>query len=107
MLQRIRTHTPTPTPFLSLMLDMLTFFADTYLEVFKFKDPPLHDPCAVAYVIAPHLFKVERLRVDVETASELSAGQTVCDIWHQSSREKNVDVCMVRGCAAKSRGRRF
>lgn len=26
-------------------------------QVFKFDDPPLHDPCAVAYVIAPHLFK--------------------------------------------------
>ena len=24
----------------------------------QFEDPPLHDPCAVAYVIAPHLFKV-------------------------------------------------
>lgn len=23
----------------------------------QFEDPPLHDPCAVAYVIAPHLFK--------------------------------------------------
>ena len=34
------------------------FFADTYADVFRFEDPPLHDPCAVAYVIAPHLFKV-------------------------------------------------
>ncbi len=31
---------------------------DTYKQVFMFEDPPLHDPCAVAYVIAPHLFKV-------------------------------------------------
>ena len=26
-------------------------------QVFKFDDPPLHDPCAVAYAIAPELFK--------------------------------------------------
>lgn len=24
----------------------------------RFNDPPLHDPCAVAYVIAPHIFEV-------------------------------------------------
>lgn len=29
-----------------------------YKEVFGFDNPPLHDPCAVAYVIAPELFKV-------------------------------------------------
>lgn len=26
-------------------------------RVFHFEHPPLHDPTAVAYVIAPHLFK--------------------------------------------------
>ena len=29
--------------------------------VFRFDDPPLHDPCAVAYVIAPELFQVRPL----------------------------------------------
>ena len=42
------------------------------------------------------LLQVERLRVDVETASPLSAGQTVVDIWHQSAAPKNCTVCMVR-----------
>eukprot|EP00983_Pelagomonas_calceolata_P061234 1146738-Pelagomonas_calceolata.AAC.2 len=32
---------------------------DTYAEVFKFVDPPLHDPCTVAWVAAPHLFKFD------------------------------------------------
>ena len=35
------------------------------------------------------------MRVDVETVSELSAGQTVCDVWHQSSKPKNVNVAQV------------
>jgi inosine-uridine nucleoside N-ribohydrolase len=47
-----------PTPFGALMQQLLTFFADTYKQVFQFDDPPLHDPCAVAYVIAPELFEV-------------------------------------------------
>ncbi|PSC68749.1 N-D-ribosylpurine ribohydrolase [Micractinium conductrix] len=92
VVQRVRTHTP--SPFLGLMVDMLTFFADTYSTVFAFADPPLHDPCAVAYVIAPELFKSKLLRVDVETASPFSTGQTVVDSWGQSGAPKNCTVCM-------------
>jgi inosine-uridine nucleoside N-ribohydrolase len=32
------------------------------------------------------------MRVDIETVSPLSAGQTVCDIWHQSRLPKNCRV---------------
>lgn len=49
--------------FRAKMVDLLMFFATTYKEVFKFESPPLHDPCAVAYVIAPQLFEVEVMRV--------------------------------------------
>jgi hypothetical protein len=33
--------------------------------------------------------QVEFMRVDVETVSELAAGQTICDIWHQSLKPRN------------------
>ena len=46
------------TPFLSLVREILLFFKDTNKSVFGFDSPPLHDPTAVAYVIAPHIFKV-------------------------------------------------
>ncbi|KDD76132.1 Inosine-uridine preferring nucleoside hydrolase [Helicosporidium sp. ATCC 50920] len=45
-----------PSRFRALIKDLLLFFADSYRDVFRFKDPPLHDPCAVAYVLAPQLF---------------------------------------------------
>lgn len=32
---------------------------------------------------------------DIETVSELSAGQTVCDVWHQSNKPKNAHVVKV------------
>jgi len=32
------------------------------------------------------------MRVDIETASPLSAGQTVCDVWRQSGRPANCRV---------------
>ena len=32
------------------------------------------------------------MRVDVETSSPLTAGQTVCDVWGRSELPANVDV---------------
>lgn len=49
--------------FRAIMVDLLTFFASTYKQVFGFASPPIHDPCAVAFVIAPHLFETEVMRV--------------------------------------------
>jgi inosine-uridine nucleoside N-ribohydrolase len=94
VLERINTIHPGGHPFLELIAALLLFFAKTYKRVFKFEDPPLHDPCAVAYVIAPELFTVEKLRVDIETQSELSAGQTVVDLWGSSGKSPNANVCM-------------
>lgn len=48
VLDRIRAMR---TPFSEMVVDLLTFFKDTYEEVFNFRDgPPVHDACAVAYV---------------------------------------------------------
>lgn len=125
------------------------FTQDTYKEVFRFEDPPLHDPCAVAFAAEPLLFKVGAacaadfmlrchlhaplckcgrvqasralcmlqaphaisatvcfspqgcdMRVDIETASHLSAGQTVCDIWSQTGRPHNCHVTTAMDVAA-------
>ncbi|KIZ05560.1 purine nucleosidase [Monoraphidium neglectum] len=92
VLGRLLTSRPGISKFKVLIEQLLTFFAGTYREVFKFTDPPLHDPCAVAYVADPSIFEVEEMRVDIETASPLSAGQTVCDVWHQTGRPKNCRV---------------
>lgn len=38
----------------------MLFFHETYERVFDFTEgPPLHDPCAVAFVIAPNIFNVK------------------------------------------------
>jgi hypothetical protein len=52
------------------------------------------DPVAVAYVVRPELFECRRMRVDIETCSPLSYGQTVCDVWGQSGRPANVNVAL-------------
>ena len=84
-----------PSRFRRLVDELMRFFADTYKEVFDFEDPPLHDPCAVAYAVAPEMFETKDLRVDVECGSELCAGQTVVDWWRQSPEKPiNCRVCV-------------
>jgi len=45
---------------------------------------PLHDPCAVAYELAPSLFTVQDARIMVETASEFCDGTIVTDFRGRS-----------------------
>jgi len=53
---------------------------------------PLHDPCCVAEVIQPGLITTKRMNVEIETASELTLGETVCDVLGVSGRAPNADV---------------
>eukprot|EP00455_Lapot_gusevi_P048370 TRINITY_DN6671_c0_g1_i1.p1 TRINITY_DN6671_c0_g1~~TRINITY_DN6671_c0_g1_i1.p1 ORF type:complete len:361 (-),score=105.99 TRINITY_DN6671_c0_g1_i1:39-1121(-) len=89
------TSTSTLTGFGQLIVDLLLFFSQTYREVFGFMEgPPLHDPCAVAYVLRPDLFECKLMRVDVDVQSELCYGRTVCDLYGMSSKPKNVNVAL-------------
>lgn len=51
---------------------------------------PMHDPCTIAWLVRPELFTLEPVNVEIETASELTLGQTVVDRWGVSGRCKNV-----------------
>ncbi|CAO3618772.1 unnamed protein product [Cunninghamella echinulata] len=82
------------SPFSTLMIDLLSFFKLTYDQVFGFKQgPPLHDPCAVAFLVAPHLFTIQSMHVDVVTSDGLCKGRTVCDIYNLSIGPK-IDVAI-------------
>ena len=50
---------------------------------------PLHDPCAVAYLIAPELFSGRRINVEIETEGRFTRGMTVADWWGVSGRPAN------------------
>ena len=51
---------------------------------------PLHDPCTVAFLLAPNLFEGKACNLTVETASELTMGHTAVDFWHVTDRPDNV-----------------
>lgn len=50
---------------------------------------PLHDPCAVAWLIAPELFSGRRINVEIETQGRWTTGMTVADWWGVSGRAAN------------------
>lgn len=51
---------------------------------------PMHDPCTIAWLIRPDLFKMKSVNVEVETSSPLTYGETVVDFWGYSGRAANV-----------------
>ena len=76
----------------SIVADFLDFFAATYERTFGFDSPPLHDPVAVAAVLAPDLLETRPMRVDVECESDLTRGETVCDFYGVTGKKPNAEV---------------
>ncbi|ESX80129.1 nucleoside hydrolase [Mesorhizobium sp. M0027] len=72
--------------------DMLEFFERFDEEKYGTDGGPLHDPCVIAYLLKPKLFKGRNCNVSVETASELTMGMTVIDWWGVTKRPKNAVV---------------
>lgn len=74
---------------------LLNFF-EVYHENPKwgFKGAPLHDPCTIAWLLHPEMFKSELMNVDVETQGELVRGETVCDYYELTGKPKNTEVLL-------------
>lgn len=79
-------------PVALLVDDLLEFFAETYQNVFGFPAPPVHDPCAVAYVVDPTLLQSKLIRVDIELGGEFSRGRTDCDVYGSTGKQANANV---------------
>ncbi len=59
-----------------------------------FDGAPLHDPCTIAWLIDETLFETKKMNVDVETTGELTRGETVCDYYELTGKEKNTEVML-------------
>ncbi len=60
-------------------VDLLRFFAVYHRRRYGWDGSPIHDAVAVAHLATPGLVTTRLLRVDVETAGELTRGRTVAD----------------------------
>ena len=65
------------------------FFERFDMEKYGSEGAPLHDPCVIAYLIQPDLFKGRHINVTIETQSELTRGMTVADWWGVTDRPAN------------------
>ena len=61
------------------VLGLFGFFRQAYKENQGFDDPPVHDACAVAYLIDPEVVTTRKVPLDVELRGELTVGMTVAD----------------------------
>ncbi|GMQ63060.1 pyrimidine-specific ribonucleoside hydrolase RihA [Vallitalea maricola] len=76
-----------------LVAELLDYFAIFHMNPnFGFDGPPLHDVCAVAYVIDPSIFTTKKHNVEIDISGELTVGATVVDYYDTSGKEKNVNV---------------
>jgi Inosine-uridine nucleoside N-ribohydrolase len=76
-----------------LVAELLDFFSKYHREL-GYQGSPMHDPCAVAYLLAPEIFKTKEYYVDVEVAGEFTTGATVADIHGTTGKSPNTTVLM-------------
>jgi purine nucleosidase len=72
--------------------ELLEFFERFDEEKYGSDGGPLHDPCVIAYLLQPELFRGRHCNVAIETASEITMGMTVVDWWGVTDRQKNATV---------------
>ena len=78
------------TPLAQFVSDSMDFFRQAYKDNQNFVDPPVHDPCTIAYLIDPSVVQTRRCPLDVEIHGELTLGMTVADL---RGPEPSADVC--------------
>ena len=75
------THQALCTPEVQHRIDAIgtdsSHFASGLMD---FIDPPVHDPCTVAYLIDPSVVSTRRCPLDVEIHGDLTLGMTVADL---------------------------
>ena len=74
--------------------ELLEFFGHAYKDAQGFDFPPVHDPCAVAYVIDPSVMTTRRVPLDVELTGTLTLGMTVADFRAPAPADCNTSVAV-------------
>lgn len=70
-----------------VVADLLEFYSASSKTLYGLSGASLHDPLAVATLIAPELFVLQDLHVAIELNGTHTRGMTVCDYRHASTPE--------------------
>jgi len=82
------------TPVAAATVQMLDYYRQYDEKKYGTDGGPLHDPCTIAWMLRPDLFRGRHVNVEVEVASPLTMGQTVVDRWGVTGRPRNVRYMM-------------
>ncbi|QOR35385.1 nucleoside hydrolase [Clostridium sp. 'deep sea'] len=77
----------------NFVCELLDFYS-IYGKRFGYTGNAMHDPCAIAYLLQPQLFKAKDLYVQVITDSDSCRGQTLADNRPKPAHEPNVKVLL-------------
>lgn len=80
-------------PVSSIVAEWLDFFYKFHLTI-GYKGAPLHDPCAVGYLLKPEMFVTREMYVEIETSGMYCKGVTVGDVRGVSGKKPNATVMM-------------
>jgi pyrimidine-specific ribonucleoside hydrolase len=76
-----------------LVGELLEFFIKFHNEQ-GWDFAPLHDPCAIAWLLKPEIFESRKLNVVIDIHGEYTTGCTVTDFTGISGRTPNTDVLL-------------
>lgn len=82
------------TPASDFVTQVLTRFSENYKKSKGFDEPPVHDACAVAYVIDPGVIETRNAPVHVEYRGEYTSGMTVTDLRRKAPQDCHTAVAM-------------
>ena len=89
--ERIEQLRELNSPVGTAIVGMMEFFNRFDSEKYGSEGAPLHDPCTIAYLLKPELFKGKLCNVEVETESPLTIGHTAVDFWGVTDRPRNAN----------------
>ncbi|SDI53583.1 pyrimidine-specific ribonucleoside hydrolase [Ferrimonas sediminum] len=82
-------------PISNVVAELLDFFMIYHRDPkWGFTGAPLHDPCTIAWLVAPELFNTKACWVGVETQGEHTQGMTVVDYYDLTGKPANTLVAM-------------
>lgn len=82
-------------PVADVVAGLLDFFMLYHRqERWGFQGAPLHDPCTIAWLLAPELFTSIERWVGIETRGEYTQGMTVVDYYELTGNKPNANVLM-------------
>ncbi|MGL4885298.1 MAG: pyrimidine-specific ribonucleoside hydrolase RihA [Aeromonas veronii] len=91
-IERVRVIT---NPVAQCVAGLLDFFMIYHRDPkWGFAGAPLHDPCTIAWLLAPGLFHGVECRVDIETWGEHTVGMTVVDRYGLTGKPANALVLL-------------